>query len=274
MRLRERLENVAAKFAALCKGGFREILCRVHYDLSVGIQILPRMWGLYIQIVIVSTANYILWIHTNVTLDTVWSSPFVVIMGILGWNFAFIIAGIFIYEIFQYFVNGRDDDSIGGKDAAYFLIYFYSVGMVSRLVDGLILWIVVSHGFLLSCAVCIPAFFLICVHWLKIYQRFQDEGTDLQKIQYLRNLHKKKYKTCTEQMTVWILRRKTTIFLFGSPFFLDPDLVTLLLRKKNYFTWRECLKITLPSVIQCIMVWALIFQLGVWGWKYFQWFVK
>jgi hypothetical protein len=75
-------------------------------------------------------------------------------------------------------------------------------------------------------------------------------------------------------MTVWILRRKTTIFLFGSPFFLDPDLVTLLLRKKNYFTWRECLKITLPSVIQCIMVWALIFQLGVWGWKYFQWFVK
>lgn|GEM_PF-1850213 len=263
----------AAKFAALWKGGFGEILRKVHYDFSVGVQILPRMWDLYVQIIVVSTANYILWIHAGVTLDTVWANPFIVIMGILGWNFAFIIAGIFIFEFFQYFVNGKDN-SADGKDAAYFLIYFYSAGMVSRLVDGLILWLVIFQGFFLSCIICCVVFFFICVHWLKIYQRFQDEGIDLQKIQYLRGLNKKKHKSCTEKITVWILRRRTTIFLVGSPFFLDPDLVTLLLRTKDHFTWRECLKITLPSAIQCIVVWAGIFQLGVWGWEYFQWFIR
>lgn len=267
------LKKVAAKLAALWNGGLRTIFSCVHHDIVIGTQILPRMWDLYVQVVVVSTINYFLWINSGVSLDTIWVDPFTVIMGILGWNVGLIIVGIFLFEFFQFFKNGKKEDESGGEDAAYFLIYFYSVGIVSRLVDGLILWIIIFHGFSLSVAICTLIFFFICVHWLKIYQRFQDEGIDLQKIEYFRDLHLKQDKSFGEKITAWILKRKATIFLVGSPFVLDPDLVTLLLRKRGHFTWRECFKITLSSAAQCILVWAIIFQLGVWGFKYFRWFI-
>jgi len=273
MNIRAWFQKAAAKLAALWNGGFRTIFSGVLRDIIVGAQILPRMWDLYVQIVVVSSANYFLWINSITRLDTIWTNPFVVIMSVLGWNVMLIIAGIFLFEIFQFFKNGKEEKENGGEDAAYFLIYFYSVGIVSRLVDGIILWIIIFHGFVLSVAVCTLLFFFIVVHWLKIYQRFQDEGIDLQKIVYLRNLHLKPKKSCGEKVTVWILKRKATIFIFGSAFVLDPDLVTLLLRKKNYFTWRECFKTTLPSAAQCILVWAIIYQLGFWGYHYFRWFV-
>jgi len=274
MNIRAWFAKAAAKLAALWNGGFRTIFSRVLHDIIIGARILPRMWDLYLEIVAISTANYILWINSaGLKIDTIWLNPFVVIIGILGWDVAFIIIGLFLFELFQFFKNGKEGIEADGEEAAYFLIYFYSVGIVSRLVDGLILWIIFFHGFTLSIAICTPIFFFICVHWLKIYQRFQNEGIDLQKISYLHSLHKKPKKSCGEKTTVWILKRKATIFLFGSAFFLDPDLVTLLLRKKSHFTWRECFKITLPSAGQCILVWAAIYQLGVWGFKYFRWFI-
>lgn len=272
MKIRAWFQKAAAKIAALWKGGFREIFSRVLQDISAGARILPRMWDLYAQVIAVSTANYFLWINSITLVDTVWKNPFVVITSIIGWNVTLIVGGIVFFEFFHFFKNGKDEAG-NGDDAAYFLIYFFSVGIISRLVDGIILWIIIFYGFFPSVAICTLIFFFICVHWLKIYQRFQDEGIDLQKINYLRNLHLKLKKSCREKFTVWILKRRMTIFFIGSPFILDPDLVTLLLRKEEYFTWRECFKITLPSAGQCILTWAGIYQLGVLGYKYFRWFI-
>lgn len=274
MKIRAWFQKSAAKLAALWNGGFRTIFSRVLHDIIIGAQILPRMWDLYVQVVVVSTVNYFLWVNSiGLQLNTIWLNPFVVITGILGWNVGFIFVGILLFEFFQFFKNGKENNENDGEDAAYFLIYFYSVGIVSRLMDGLIVWIIIFHGFALSVAICTPIFFLICVHWLRIYQRFQNEGIDLQKISYLRSLHKKPKKSCGEKITAWILKSRKTIFFVGSPFVLDPDLVTLLLRKKSHFAWRECFKITLPSAALCVFVWAAIYQLGIWGFKYFRWFI-
>ena len=56
-----------------------------------------------------------------------------------------------------------------------------------------------------------------------------------------------------------IIRSRKLIFWIGSWFYLDPDYVTLLLRKKEDGYLLTFLQITLPSVVINMVVW-----LGAW----------
>lgn len=70
-----------------------------------------------------------------------------------------------------------------------------------------------------------------------------------------------------ESLVRWILSRRAAIFLIGSHFVLDPSMVTVLLKKRGMSNLEAFIKITIPSVLYCMVLWTAlywsIFVLGI-----------
>jgi hypothetical protein len=119
-----------------------------------------------------------------------------------------------------------------------------------------------------------PAYFLFSLIVVVLYEFFLSRGRDLLGIDYLRKLEAEEGRLgFFDKMARWVMRRKITIFLLGSLFFLDPDVVTLLLRKKGESLRRVALRITLPSAIWAIIFWSVTYKLAVMGFRYAQWLI-
>jgi hypothetical protein len=120
-----------------------------------------------------------------------------------------------------------------------------------------------------------PVYLAFALGVVALYDFCLRRGQDLLGIDYLRSLEKKDLKrnqTC-ERATRWVMRRRSTIFIFGTLFFLDSDIVTLLLRKENETFGRAAVRITLPSVIWGMIFWSAVYKLAVMGFKYARWLI-
>lgn len=270
MNIRAWFQKAAAIFAAL-RSGFSIVAGSVVQDMKTGIGMTRRFWSLYFQILALGSINVYLWLNGHGETFGIYE-----VLRIAGKGFALtlaLIVGAIIFLETYYFLTGKSHGKNGEEEAAS-LVYYFSVGSISRMVDSLMLWGVINFNFFVAWISASMILLLVCVHWILLYERFRDEGIDLMKIDYLRHLNGQLKKTVGEKILAWVLRRRATIFIIGSPFFLDSELVSLLLRKMDRFSWRETFKITLPSVFWGMAVLCSVFQMGVWGYKYFRWFVE
>lgn len=118
----------------------------------------------------------------------------------------------------------------------------------------------------------IPWCFIFYTFIILAYDYFLYKGYDLLGLNYLANL---KYEELSKNQIIktiayWIIQRKITIFSIGSIFLLDPDVVTILLRKKGQIG----LQILFWSVVYSTPIWILVYWLGVKGYRYFSYFIK
>jgi hypothetical protein len=119
-------------------------------------------------------------------------------------------------------------------------------------------------------------YFAFCASIIYVNDVFVRNGYDITGIEELRQMADKHYprKNWVKASVSWMLRRKTTIFLIGSWFYLDPDYVTLLLRDKEKSFWTNLVEITLPSVFISMMVWTPVWWCACKGYSWAVWLIS
>lgn len=156
-----------------------------------------------------------------------------------------------------------------------FIVTNRILSVVSLGVDGMMIYVGSKYGFEAMFFSGQIVFFLICVVVLKLYDLFLNAGLDLLSINDFLELRYQKLgkRQYFKRITQWILRREETIFWLGS-IWIEPDIVTLLLKKNGRTKMKDIIFITLPSTMICISFWAVIFGLGLRGFAYFSWFIE
>jgi hypothetical protein len=142
--------------------------------------------------------------------------------------------------------------------------------------DVLMIFLIIRVGMVREMLVVFPLYFFYCVSLVWSYDLFLNSGHDLAGMEYMRKLQEKKFAKwkITGKVFQWMMRRRSTIFVVGSFFLLNPDGVTLILRKSRESRFRNTLTITLPSTAVSIFFWTIFFKLGIMGVTFFKWFVQ
>lgn len=128
--------------------------------------------------------------------------------------------------------------------------------VLTRGVDALmiyIIWYEPDLGALGAFIIVTPVNLLFCSLVVFGSDVLKKYGTDLTGIEQIRRNAEEK-----GGLKRWVLRRRTAIFLIGSWLYLDPDYVTLFLRKDTSF-WKNTWRITFPSTILAMLVWTPIY---------------
>ena len=114
--------------------------------------------------------------------------------------------------------------------------------------------------------------FMFYLAVIYVYDYCAKRGYDLLGLNYLAGLKEQDLhrKQIMQRIARWIVRRRITIFLVGSVFELDPDVVAILLRKKG----ERGFEVLFYSVVYSITIWSVIYWLGVKGYGYFRYFVE
>lgn len=159
-----------------------------------------------------------------------------------------------------------DQFSINGTDVIRFVIAYRILNIVSYSVDIAHIYLIINYGFWSALLAISLLFFVICLATIAIHDIAVSFGYD---ILYMERIHRigaeaANNKGILRRFAGWVLMRRSTIFWLGS-LWLEPDLVTLLLRRENRMTMSSTLKITLPSNILCVTIWTIIFYLSVQG---------
>lgn len=120
-----------------------------------------------------------------------------------------------------------------------------------------------------------PIYLLFAISVVALYDFCLRRGKDLLGIDYLRSLEDKNLKKSQlyDRAARWVMRRRITIFWIGTIFFLDSDIVTLLLRKDDETLGRTFVTITFPSVIWGMIFWSAVYKLAIMGFKYARWLI-
>jgi hypothetical protein len=138
------------------------------------------------------------------------------------------------------------------------------------------IWTDPVYGVLKAFFFCTPINFALCCSVVYLNDVFMRNGHDLTGIEEFREMahetyHKRQY---VKRLASWMLKRKRTIFLIGSWFYVDPDYVTLLLRDRNLGFWSNAVRITLPSVVLAMTVWTPIYWCAFKGYSWAAWLVS
>lgn len=121
-----------------------------------------------------------------------------------------------------------------------------------------------------------PIYLILCIAVVLISDAGFKKGLDLTGLETLRELE---HAVLTKgqwfkRLMRWMLMSKRKIFWVGSWFYLDPDYVTLLLRKKEEGYISTFLQITLPSVMISMVVWLGVWWAAVQGFRWAVWMLK
>jgi len=152
------------------------------------------------------------------------------------------------------------------RKSAKIVITHQIIGLGEKAFDALIILSIIRYGTFTSLIIIIPIYFIYSLFIVMAYDYFLDRGYDLLELE---NLKANGSSVDGNKVIGWILKRRTTIFLIGSCFQLDPDGVTILLRKSRDDFWGNALRITLPSVIISMTYWTIVFKLGLMGVRFF-----
>ena len=131
-------------------------------------------------------------------------------------------------------------------------------------------------GTLLALVVVTPIYFLLCVAIVVSSDLAQEKkGIDITGLETLRELEGEilEEKRWVSRVVQKVLKSRKLIFWVGSWFYLDPDYVTLLLRKKEEGYAHTFLRITLPAVLISMVVWLGVWWAAVKGYHLAQWFL-
>lgn len=189
--------------------------------------------------------------------ETVWLCIVTnLIVAIAGWEF------ILLYvEKFRSFF-GR---------VTKVIITHQIIGVGEKGLDAIMIFLIVGYGPALTFLVVTPIYFIYCMFVVMAYDFFLDKGYDLLELENLRiNGDSEDFNGFFR----WVMKKRITIFLVGSFFQLDPDGVTILLRKNREMFWKNSIKITLPSTLISMTVWTTVYSLAVKGFEWARWIIE
>jgi len=156
------------------------------------------------------------------------------------------------------------------------------ITILTRFVDALIIWFLTMdpehgiNGITKAFVIVTPIYLAACILVVLGNDIAIKKGWDPIGIEGFRQLeHAVLLKNqWFKRLVRRILMSKRLIFWIGSWFYIDPDYVTLLIRKKEEGYLVTFLRITLPSVLISMVVWLGIYWAGFQGYKWAVWMMK
>ena len=132
------------------------------------------------------------------------------------------------------------------------------------------------QGLVTAFVIVTPIYFLLCVGVVIGSDAALRLGLDMTGLETLRELEHEvlEEKKWLQKLIRKIIRSRKLIFWIGSWFYLDPDYVTLLLRKKEDGYLLTFLQITLPSVVINMVVWLGVWWFAVQGFRWAKWVLE
>lgn len=155
------------------------------------------------------------------------------------------------------------------KRVGRFILAHQIIGLGDKTIDGLLLLLIIKLGLVAAIIIIVAIYFVFYSIVIKVYDYFLDNGQDILELE---NLKESCNDPDSNKILRWILKRRTTIFLVGSCVQLDPDGVTILLRKDRKDFWGNAVKIMLPSIVVAVVCWGGLIKLGLMGINLFGWF--
>jgi len=157
-----------------------------------------------------------------------------------------------------------------------FLLIGRVIGIGEKLLDVLVIFLIIKIGIIAEYLIVVPLYSCYCMGIVMAYDYFLEKGYDFVGLEYLRNmqrgtLEKKKF---FKRFLRTVMRRRYSIFWIGSVAQINPDGVTLLLRKDRTSTLRNFLGITVPSTALSLAFWSVVFKMGIMGVAYFKAFTQ
>lgn len=155
-----------------------------------------------------------------------------------------------------------------------FLVINRILSSISLFVDALMIYVGIKWGIVSMFLVGTAVFFFACMMVIWLYGISMKKGYDfllINEVRELRNLDE--FGEKIDKFTKWIMKSNGLLFWIGS-LWIESDIITLIMRKKDYISVEETLKITLPSVVWCIGFWSIIFYLGILGYEFFDQFIS
>ncbi|MEK6839841.1 MAG: hypothetical protein AABX72_02790 [Nanoarchaeota archaeon] len=131
-------------------------------------------------------------------------------------------------------------------------------------------------GLTTAFAVITPVYLFLCVSVVLFSDAAFRRGLDVTGLETLRRLEHEVLgeKQWFRKLVQKILRSRKLIFWIGSWFYLDPDYVTLLLRKREEGYISTFFRITLPSVVISMMVWLGVWWAAIQGVRWAIWLLE
>ncbi len=153
------------------------------------------------------------------------------------------------------------------------------ITVLTRGIDVMMVYFIVTdrtHGVMKTLVFVTPVYVVVCTIIVCLNEVLVNMGYDVTGIEELKKIAGQHHRPSQwfKRFVSWILRRRTTIFLIGSWFYLDPDYVTLLLRDKTRTVWSDILLITTPSVILSMVVWTPIYWCACGGVRWAAWIMR
>lgn len=165
-----------------------------------------------------------------------------------------------------------------GTNLFHVIIAERVITIVTRVVTDvpmvlILAWDSSLRGIITAFAVITPIYLLLCINIVLGSDAAQKRGLDLTGLETLRELEHAvlRRNQWFKRLVQRVLSSKRSIFWVGSWFYLDPDYVTLLVRKKEEGYASTFLRITLPSVILSMVVWLGVYWAAVQGYRWAAW---
>jgi len=214
--------------------------------------------GLFSKLAAILAALAVVFLPEEVFIDfleeIVWFCVIInIILAVTGWEFPVVFTTF--YGSFL-------------KRIAKVVITHQIIGLGEKGIDAVMIFLILSCGAVIEYLIIVPIYFLYCIFIVWAYDYFLEKGHDLLELENLR------VNGGANRVLKWILRRRVAIFLIGSFYQLDPDGVTILLRKNRGMFWRNSFSITLPSVLVSITIWTTVYALAIKGYEWFKWAVE
>ncbi|MBI5133821.1 MAG: hypothetical protein HZA81_00305 [Candidatus Taylorbacteria bacterium] len=130
-----------------------------------------------------------------------------------------------------------------------------------------------EFGWLKAIVFVTPLYVMVCIAIVLISDFFLKNGVDITGIEEARALSDENltHNQFTARFVRWFTKRRLLIFWVGSIYYLDPDYVTLLLRRKEDGLMKTTIKITVPSVLLSMLFWSTLYWLIYQPFKHTEW---
>ena len=161
-----------------------------------------------------------------------------------------------------------------GPRVLRFVLVERVISFLTRIIDVWMIYFLTSEQTLIGICKCLficgPVYLFFCGSIVYINDKFAEKGLDITGLNELRMMAYVQYdrKFFVKRFVSWLLKKRQTILWVGSWFYIDPDYVTLILRRPGVPFWDDFWKVTLPSVCISLVVWTFVYWCGVNGIKF------
>lgn len=130
-----------------------------------------------------------------------------------------------------------------------------------------------QYGWLKAMLYVTPLYILVVIAIVAVCDLFHKKGIDITGIEEMRSISNEELgkRQYVKRFIAWFMKRESSIFWIGSWFYLDPDYVTLMLRRKGDSFLKTLVKLVIPSVLISMLVWTTLYWAVYQPFKHMAW---